>query len=153
HGIQDFFREKLQLPVEFFDPLRKVEVAESAGLETKDRHLLGEPVGLALRAAHSSPMQLNLRPRSVARRQELERRRPFLVGAAAWVILGLLSWTAYYWRSGQVAERATTRLEKKVEALQRVERQLNRVRKETAGLDVVSAPLAAAINDRSFWPQ
>ena len=30
--IQEFFREKLQLPIEFFDPLRKVTVAASAGV-------------------------------------------------------------------------------------------------------------------------
>jgi type IV pilus assembly protein PilM len=151
-GIQEFFREKLRLAVEFFDPLRKVAIGESAGVDTTSRHLLGEPVGLALRAAHSSPMQLNLRPRGVVRRQEMERRRPYLVLAAACVILGLLSWSAYCWKAGQLTESATARLHEKVGALRRVETQLSRVRKETAALDVVSAPLTAAIHDRSFWP-
>ncbi|HKP03296.1 MAG TPA: type IV pilus assembly protein PilM [Chthoniobacterales bacterium] len=152
-GILEFFQEKLQLPVDFFDPLRKVAIAGSAALDPKCRHLLGEPVGLALRAAHPSPMKLNLRPSSVARRQELERRRPYFVLAAACFVLGLLSWGAYFSWARQAADRATARLQEKVEALQRIERQLNGVRKETGALDGVSGPLVAAINDRNFWPQ
>ena len=54
-------------------------------------------------------MELNLRPASVVRRQELEKRRPFLVAAAACFILGLLGWGAYYARAAQVirAQRRT----------------------------------------------
>ncbi|MEY2505301.1 MAG: type pilus assembly protein PilM, partial [Verrucomicrobiota bacterium] len=152
-GIREFFQEKLQLPVEFFDPLRKVTVAESVALDAMSRHLLGEPVGLALRAVHSSPMQLNLRPPSVARRQELERRRPYFMLAAACFLFGLLGWSVYFWWAGQVANRATVRCQEKVEALQRVETQLNRVRKETAALDNVSGSLVAAIDDRGIWPR
>ena len=152
-GILEFFQEKLQLPVDFFDPLRKVAIADSAALDSKCRHLLGEPVGLALRAARPSPMKLNLRPSSVARRQELERRRPYFGLAAACFILGLLSWGAYFSWAGQAADRATAHLQEKVDALRRIERQLNQVRKETGALDSVSGPLVAAINDRNFWPQ
>src|SRR5204862_2771312 len=59
--LQEFFHERLQLPVEFFDPLRNVAVAEFAGAEeiVRSTHLLGEPVGLALRAAMNCPMALN----------------------------------------------------------------------------------------------
>jgi type IV pilus assembly protein PilM len=152
-GILEFFQEKLQLPVDFFDPLRKVALAGSAALDSKYRYLLGEPVGLALRAACPSPMKLNLRPSSVARRQELERRRPYFGLAAACFILGLLSWGAYFSWAGQAADRATAHLQEKVEALQRVERQLKQVHKETGSLDSVSGPLVAAINDRNFWPR
>src|SRR6266446_6218796 len=50
--MREFFREKLQLPVEFFNSLRNVAVAESAPVEelTCSAHLLGELVGLALRS-------------------------------------------------------------------------------------------------------
>jgi Tfp pilus assembly protein PilN len=86
------------------------------------------------------------------RRQELERRRPFFVLAAACVVLGLLAWGAWFWRAAQVEDRATAKLQEKVDAMRRIETQMNQVRKETTALDNQSAPLVAAINERSFWP-
>ena len=152
--IQEFFQEKLRQPVQFFNPLRKVAVEDSVNAEEilRSAHLLGEPVGLALRMTTQCPMQLNLRPKSVVRRHEMEQRRPYFILAAACFILGLLGWGAYYWRAAQIEERATARLEEKVDAMRRVETQMNQVRKETAALDNLSAPLVGAINERSFWP-
>jgi type IV pilus assembly protein PilM len=153
--IQEFFHEKLQLPIEFFNPLRKVTVADFAGVEETSRlaHLLGEPVGLALRASTNCPMELNLRPASVARRQELEKRRPFLVAAAACLILGLLGWGAYYARGAYVIHHRMETVQARVIAMKRIESQVNEVRKQTATLDSLATPLIASINDRSFWPQ
>jgi type IV pilus assembly protein PilM len=152
--IQEFFQEKLRLPVQFFDPLRNVTIADSANAEeiSRSAHLLGEPVGLALRMATKCPMQLNIRPASVVRRRKLEEKRPFFVAAAACFLLGLLGWTAYYAQAARVIRRTAGRLESRVAMMQQIERQLNGVRQQTAVLDSAAAPLIAAINDRSFWP-
>jgi type IV pilus assembly protein PilM len=152
--MREFFQEKLQVPVEFFNPLRNVAVSEAvdATQVAHSAHLLGELTGLALRSATTCPMELNLRPKSVVRRQELERRRPYFVLAAACFVFGLLAWGAYFWRAAQVQDRATARLQEKVDAMHRMETQMNQVRKETTALDNQSAPLVAAINERSFWP-
>src|SRR6266545_5014832 len=103
--MREFFREKLQVPIEFFNPLRNVAVAQSAPVNelTRAAHLLGELVGLALRSVSACPMELTLRPAVVARRQELEKRRPFFVMAAAAVILAIFGWGFYFTRAGQVA--------------------------------------------------
>jgi hypothetical protein len=153
--LAEFFRERLQLPVEFFDPLRKVAVAGFAGGEemASSKYLLGEPVGLALRAATACPIELNLRPASVRRRQDLEKRRPFLIAAGVCFVLGLLGWGAYYARGAQVVRHRTEQIEQRVTALRRVETQMNEARKRMAALDGLAAPLVSAINDRSFWPQ
>ena len=153
--MREFFQEKLQVPIEFFNPLRNVAVSpavDPAQVATS-AHLLGELTGLALRSAMTCPMELNLRPRSVVRRQELERRRPYFVMAAACFVLGLLAWGAYCWRAAQVEDRATTRLEEKANAMRRIEAEMSQVRKDIATLDNQSAPLVAAINERGFWPQ
>ena len=78
--LREFFQEKLQGPVEFFNPLRNVAVGESVAIEevAGSAHLLGELVGLALRSTMTCPMELNLRPANVVRRQQLAQRRPFL---------------------------------------------------------------------------
>jgi type IV pilus assembly protein PilM len=154
-SIQEFFHEKLQLPTDFFNPLRNVAVADSANPKeiSRSTHLLGEPVGLALRMARHCPMELNLRPKIVVRRQEFEKRRPFLIAAAVCFVLGLLGWGAYYAQGAHIVRRTTEGLEEKVDAMRRIETQMSQVRKQTASLDNVSTPLVAAINDRSFWPQ
>ncbi|MDQ6622651.1 MAG: type IV pilus assembly protein PilM, partial [Verrucomicrobiota bacterium] len=67
--MREFFHEKLQLPIEFFHPLRNVAVAETIRIAevAQATHLLGELVGLALRSVTTCPMELNLRPASVVR--------------------------------------------------------------------------------------
>src|SRR5205814_1570421 len=152
--IHQFFWEKLKLPVDFFDALRKVPVADSVPVNTiaRCKHLLGEPVGLALRAATRCPIELNLVPYSVVRRQQMERRRPYFVLAAACLVLGLLAWATYFWRAAHVENHATSRLQEKVDAMRRIENQMNQMRKQITVLDTQSTPLVAAINERSFWP-
>ncbi|MFN2509525.1 MAG: hypothetical protein ABR589_12230, partial [Chthoniobacterales bacterium] len=151
--MREFFYEKLQLPIEFFHPLRNVAVGEGVKVEEVSRsaHLLGELVGLALRSATTCPMELNLRPASVIRAQELTRRRPFLTLAAACLVLGLLGWALYYTRAASVERRAVERLSEKVGAMRRVETQMESVRKQTGALDTIATPLTSATNDRSFW--
>src|SRR4051794_28869277 len=79
--MREFFQEKFQMPVEFFNPLRNVTVSPSLNVEELGHkaHTLGGLVGLALRSVSSCPMELNLRPASVIRRQQATRQRPALV--------------------------------------------------------------------------
>ncbi|MEP6820765.1 MAG: Amuc_1101 family PilM-like pilus complex protein [Chthoniobacterales bacterium] len=151
--MREFFHEKLQLPIEFFHPLRNVTVADAARAAevAQASHLLGELVGLALRTVTTCPMELNLRTASVVRAQDLTRRRPFFMLAAACFILGLIGWGLYYVRAASVTRRATANLTQKVDGMRRLTTQMDAVRKETGALDDVATPLTAAVNDRSFW--
>lgn len=151
--MREFFLEKLQLPVEFFNPLRNVAVAEKMAPSeiSQSAHLLGELVGLALRSATNCPMELNLRPASVVRAQELEKRRPLLVVAAICFLLGLVAWGAFYSRAAHLERVATERLGEKVGAMRAIASQMDNVRKQTTALDSLAAPLVTASNDRAFW--
>src|SRR5205823_9243461 len=80
--LRDFFADKLQLPIEIFDPLRRIAISPQAQDATASAHLLGENVGVALRAFTRCPIELNLRPPSVVRAHEAQRRLPFLAAAA-----------------------------------------------------------------------
>src|SRR5213078_484258 len=57
-----FFAEKLNLPVEYFNPLRNVQIAPAVNLEelAKVGHQMGELVGLGLRNLAHCPVELNL---------------------------------------------------------------------------------------------
>ena len=151
--MREFFHEKLQWPVEFFNPLRNVATAEPVSPEevAHDAHLLGELVGLALRSTMTCPMELNLRPANVVRRQRLAQRRPFFLLAAACFLLGLLGWGFYFLRVGQVEARVVESLQPDLNRMRAVENRMASLRKETAALDAAATPLLRAINERGAW--
>jgi type IV pilus assembly protein PilM len=153
--MREFFHEKLQLPIEFFNPLQNVTVSESAPMPevARSAYLLGELVGLALRSATTCPMELNLLPANVVRRQELEKRRPFFIAAAACVLLAMLGWSAYYTRAAQVTRKTAQGMQQKNNALRAAETQLDKLKKQATSLDSIATPLIAVVNDRNFWPQ
>ena len=153
--MREFFHEKFQVPIEFFNPLQNITIAESAPMQDMagSAHLLGELVGLALRSVTVSPMELNLRPASVVRRQDLEKRRPFFIAAAACILLALLGWSAYYTRAAQVAQQTAETLRQKNDTMHVAEGQLDKLKKEITALDNTATPLITAVNDRNFWPQ
>ncbi len=153
--MREFFHEKLQLPVEFFNPLQNVTVSDSAPVQevTRSAHLLGELVGLALRSVATCPMELNILPQSVVRRQELQKRRPFFVMAAACFLLVFLGWSAYYVRAARVARQSTQMLQEKIDTMRIAETRLNKLKKQGSSLDSVATPLITAVTDRNFWPE
>jgi type IV pilus assembly protein PilM len=153
--MREFFEEKFQLPIEFFNPLRNVTVSELARLPevTRSAYLLGELVGLALRSVTTCPMELTLLPASVVRRQKLEKRRPFFIAAAACLLLALLGWSAYYARAARVTRQATEALQQKNNTMRGAETRLAKLKKDVASLDSIATPLIAAVSDRNFWPQ
>jgi type IV pilus assembly protein PilM len=155
--MREFFHEKFQVPIEFFNPLQNVAVAESglSGMQdvARSAHLLGELVGGALRGITLSPMELNLRPASVVRRHDLEKRQPFFIAAAACILLALLGWSAYYTRAAHVAQQTAQTLRQKNDTMRVAEGQLDKLKKQITALDNTATPLITAVNDRNFWPQ
>ena len=151
--MREFFHEKLQGSVEFFNPLRNVAVGESVAIEelAGSAHMLGELVGLALRSTTTCPMELNLRPANVVRRQQLAQRRPFLLVAGACLVLGLLGWAFYFLRVTQVETRVADTLQVEVDRMRGLENRIASLRKESAALDAKTTPLLSAINDRGVW--
>src|SRR5216117_2138203 len=152
-NMREFFHEKFQVPIEFFNPLQNVSVSESAAEGGHFAHLFGELVGLALRTVTVCPMELNLLPGVVVQRQELEKRRPFFIAAAAFILLALLGWSAYYTRAAQVAQQTAETLRQKNDTMRVAEGQLDKLKKEITALDNTATPLITAVNDRNFWPQ
>src|SRR5512137_1910186 len=92
-----FFAEKLNVPVEYFNPLRNVQLAETINLEELARvaHSLGEVVGLGLRNLAHCPVELNLMPESTLQWQSFNQKKPYLMATvfslvAVIAALGLL---------------------------------------------------------------
>jgi type IV pilus assembly protein PilM len=154
-AIREFFRDKLQVQTEFFDALRNVTVAESACADEirRSAHLLGEPVGLALRSAADCAVQLSLCPKSVVLRKAREKRRPCLLKAAACLFGAVILWGSYWLCAARVIRAKSELLEGKIAGLHQIEAQLNQVHAQVRALDRQTASLVDAINGRSFWTE
>jgi len=76
-----FFAEKLNVPVEFFNPLRNVQIDPAINLEDLARvaHSLGEVVGLGLRNLAHCPVELNLMPESTLKWQAFNQKKPYFI--------------------------------------------------------------------------
>ena len=155
HSIRDFFFEKLQLPTDFFDPLRKVTLAPAAVSEgiRSISHLLGEPVGLALREIGNCAVTLNLCPESVTRRKEWERRQPYLVAAAVCFVLALTGLGLYDSFAAHLLWQEQRAIQERVCSLRRIASQMEEVHGRISDFERVATPVIDAINDRRFWPQ
>jgi type IV pilus assembly protein PilM len=74
-----FFAEKLNVPVEYFNPFRNVQIDPSVNLEELARvaHSLGEVVGLGLRNLAHCPVEMNLMPESTLRWRAFNEKKPY----------------------------------------------------------------------------
>ncbi|MCC6234405.1 MAG: pilus assembly protein PilM [Verrucomicrobiales bacterium] len=121
-----FFAEKLNVPVEYFNPLRNVTVGPSVNVDELQgmAHSMGELVGTALRNLAQCPIELNLLPKSSIKRQQFEAKKPYFL-ASLFSLVVVVFGLGYFTR--QVANDKTTALEtitSKVEPLAAKEQQL-----------------------------
>jgi type IV pilus assembly protein PilM len=151
--IREFFHEKLNLPVEVFNPMRNVTISGNVNAEQigHQAHTLGELVGLALRGTSNCPMELNLQPASVIRREELAKRRPYLVLAAMSVLAILAGFWLYTDHAAKVTAAVTEGITPEINELRSLETKIKSARTEIAALVEQSAPLIQATEDRQYW--
>ena len=76
-----FFAEKLNVPVEYFNPLRNVQLDPAINLEELARvaHSLGEVIGLGLHNLAHCPVELNLMPATTLRWQRFNQKKPYFI--------------------------------------------------------------------------
>jgi type IV pilus assembly protein PilM len=88
-----FFAEKLNVPVEYFNPLRNVQIDPSINLEelARSAHSMGEVVGLALRNLAHCPVELNLMPDSTLKWQAFNQKKPYFIASVFSLVVGVLA--------------------------------------------------------------
>src|SRR5262245_17290184 len=148
-----FFSEKLNLPVEYFNPLRNLQIDPELPREelAKVAHSLGEVVGLGLRNLAHCPVELNLMPKSSLQRREFAQKQPYLAAAAFCLVL--IVYAAWYFFN-QVAEA-------KAKALEKLKPEVAKIQADAAKLKTADAALthvrgeaenyAEAMGDRLYW--
>ncbi len=148
-----FFSEKLNVPVEYFNPFRNVQIDPSQNLEelAKVAHALGEVVGLGLRNLAHCPVELNLMPKSSLKRQQLSQKKPYFIASVFGFILILF---AIGWFYDKVAsEKAATleSLKAKVEPLMRNKQIIQTAVGNLATSEHELEHFTSLVEDRFYW--
>lgn len=93
-----FFREKLRVETDYFNPFNNVAVSEAIPAEEIGNHAceMGATIGLALRALHTCPIEMNLLPQKIEEEKAFNAKKPFFALTVVTVLLVLGVWIAYY---------------------------------------------------------
>jgi len=149
----EFFSEKLQTPIEFLNPLKNVTVTSASVAESlsTNAHTVGELVGAALRSMENCPLEINLRPTSVVKEQDLARQRPFLIAAAVCLLLTLAAWWLYFDRATRITDEVLAGVQADVTRLEGIAGQMDGLFARQKKLDTLVSPLLLASAERAAW--
>jgi type IV pilus assembly protein PilM len=122
-----FFREKLRIPVDFYQPFRRLGMPASAEGQAAARNFVGwgKAVGAAVQAMGEAPVRINVLGAIGRARAQKSRDLPAMaVAAAAGGLLLLLPGVHGFWMAGKMGSRLveeTARVEEASAALQKLE--------------------------------
>jgi type IV pilus assembly protein PilM len=148
-----FFAEKLNIPVEYFNPFRSVQLDPALDLEdlAKVAHSFGEVVGLGLRNMAQCPVELNLVPKSIRSKQQFKRKQPYFIAAVFSLILVVLAYGWFYGRVVSIKQAALADLTDKVTPLQRKSEELSKEQAQIKKTKEEIDQFTIWIRDRFFW--
>ena len=150
-----FFAEKLNVPVEYFNPFRNVQIDPSVNLEELARvaHSLGEVVGLGLRNLAHCPVELNLIPASTRKMQSFNEKKPYLL-ATVFSLVAVVAAMGFLFQ--KLAEVKTDELDSKVKVpLDKAmgqEKKFNQAYKDYKDTSKELDQIGVWLDDRYFWP-
>lgn len=151
--IREFFAEKLNLPVDHFNPFRNVTVAKGATAEFvgANAHQFGELVGSALAQIGEVPLRIDLIPESVQKSRDLDRRKPALlltIAAAGALLMGL---GFFFSKGAQIANGKADEVNVRSEDLSKYNKVIDGLNKEIALIDSQQQPYIDSVRHRVYW--
>ncbi len=148
-----FFNEKIQVPVEYFNPFRNVEIDPHISREELARcaHFFGEVVGLGLRRLQECPLEVNLIPRSIRSRRALEQKRPYFIAAAVALLLAPLCGWLYSSRVAKQKQQELDTIRTQVEQMSMLREKVRREEDRINEVQTKADQIVALVEKRSFW--
>jgi type IV pilus assembly protein PilM len=149
----EFFQEKLNLPVEFFNPVRNLVIGKGVdpAIVQREGHLMGELVGLGLRGIGQSAINIDLVPAVVEQSRAADRRKPFLIAAAAVFVAGCGIWAAMqHAAAGKARDEARTMSETR-ESLTPLHGQISALIKKEESLRQIANAFTSVESDHVLW--
>jgi hypothetical protein len=152
---REFFAEKLNVPVEYFNPFRNIQIAPSVAIEELEKvaHGFGEVVGLGLRNLAQCPVELNLVPKSIRSRQQFEQKKPYFIAAIFSLVLVVFAYGMFYNKVAGVKQSSMETLSNKLapyeQRVTQLEEQENAIKATTNQI----ARLGGYLQDKFYWAE
>lgn len=152
---REFFTEKLNIPVDYFNPLRNVELDPSLDLDelAKVAHSLGETVGLGLRNLAHCPIELNLMPESSLARQRFAQKKPYFIASALGLALIVFAIGFFYEKISQQKTQTLENLQQKLRPMEASKAQLSKAEDALKKTQALADAHLAWLEDRHYWSQ
>lgn len=149
---QQFFQEKLAMPVEYFNPFRGVELSPGVDVEGLQAvaHHFGETVGVALRSVAHCPVELNLTPKGSIKKQELSRKTPYFIASIASLILAVFAIGLFY---GQMVAIKNAKVEELVAEITPLDQSKKTITQLKSQIDQAKKDIDSLVKvvDERFW--
>jgi type IV pilus assembly protein PilM len=148
-----FFAEKLNVPVEYFNPFRSLQIDPAVNLEELARvaHALGEVVGLGLRNMANCPVELNLMPESTLRWQSFNQKKPYFIATLASLALMALAVGFLFHKLALAKKDELEKIQPTIQQLQAKENQFKRAHGELTKTLQDLGQKAVWVEDRFAW--
>jgi len=151
--IKEFFEEKLNLPVEFFNPLQRITVGKKVDVErlSREAHLMGELIGLGVRGIGKSVVNIDLVPASVVQERAEERRKPYLIASAAVLLIGFAAWGTLNSMASAKATQLASELRQKVDSIGQYDGPIRQLLSHEDQVRAVVESYVASEQQRIYW--
>ena len=148
-----FFAEKLNVPVEYLNPFRNVQIDPGVNLEELARvaHALGEVVGLGLRNMANCPVELNLMPDSTLRWQSFNQKKPYFLATLGSLVLMALAVGYLFDKLAVVKKDELEKIQPLIEQLQAKENSFKKVYGEFKHTKDNLEQSSLWLEERYFW--
>jgi type IV pilus assembly protein PilM len=148
-----FFAEKLNIPVEYFNPLRNVQIDPSVNLEELARvaHSLGEVVGLGLRNLAHCPVEMNLMPESTLRWQAFNEKKPYFMFTVFSLVVVAFAVGYLFEKLATAKEEAIADLEQKLTPIQAKTDNFTRTYARLQTAQREAEQISIWMEDRYYW--
>jgi type IV pilus assembly protein PilM len=149
-----FFAEKLNVPVEYFNPFRNVQIDPTVNLEDLVRvaHSMGEVVGLGLRNLAHCPVELNLMPESTRKWRDFNEKKPYLI-ATVFTIVGVVAILGLLFQQlANVKAQKLAEIQPRLSAAQARDNEFSQAKSQLDTATNELGQFAMLLNDRYYWP-
>jgi len=148
-----FFAEKLNVPVEYFNPFRNVQIDPAVNLEELARvaHSLGEVVGLGLRNLANCPVEMNLMPTSTLRWRTFNEKKPYFAFTIVALVLVAGAVGYLFQQLAQSKEDEINKATPERDRLQLQADNFDRVYKKLQSTQKEANQISAWMENRYYW--
>ena len=148
-----FFAEKLNAPVEYFNPFRNVQIDPAVNLEelAQVAHSLGEIVGLGLRNLANCPVEMNLMPDTTLRWRAFNEKKPYFMATVFLLALVAGAVGFLFQQLAKAKEKASEELQPQIQVIQSKVTQLQQALNQLNKTQDAADQITTWMDDRFYW--